>query len=70
MPGKVYQKKEIVGTSTKSFEDAIESAVGQARKTLKGLAWFEVVEMRGSLAGKEVEYQVTLKVGYRLLVDA
>jgi len=67
MAGKAYRKTEIVGTSTKGLEDAVAVAVNQARAKWKGLAWFEVTEMRGNLTGKEIEYQVTLKVGYRLI---
>jgi flavin-binding protein dodecin len=67
MAGKAYRKTEVVGTSTKGFQEAVDTAIAEARKVWKGLAWFEVAEMRGNLAGKEVEYQVTLKVGYRLI---
>jgi dodecin len=69
MTAKAYRKTEIVGTSAKGFEDAIEVAVAQARKDWAGLAWFEVIEMRGNLAGKEIEYQVTVKVGYRIVSE-
>jgi flavin-binding protein dodecin len=50
---------EVVGVSEKSYEDAISSAVASAAKTLQGLAWFEVTELRGSISnGKPKEYQV------------
>ena len=66
--GKTYKIIEIVGTSSQSYEDAIRSAVEEASKSLKGLSWFEVVQMRGGIKeGKVDEYQVILKVGFRLL---
>jgi flavin-binding protein dodecin len=66
--GKTYKIIEIVGTSTESHEDAIRGAVSEASKSLKGLSWFEVVQMRGGIKeGKVEEYQVILKVGFRLL---
>lgn len=66
--GKTYKIIEIVGVSTKGYEDAIKSAVKEASKTLKGLSWFEVTQMRGGIRDDEVsEYQVILKVGFRLL---
>ena len=66
--GKTFKIIEIVGISSQSHDDAIRSAVSEASKTLKGLSWFEVVQMRGGIEeGKVEEYQVILKVGFRLL---
>ncbi len=65
---KVYKVIDVVGTSPKSYQDAIETAVAEASKTLKGMAWFEVKEMRGGLQdGKVTEYQAVLKIGFRLI---
>lgn len=63
----VYKKVELVGSSTESVTDAIETAVARASKTLKHLDWFEVEHIRGHIdGGKVAHYQVTLKVGFRL----
>ena len=63
----VYKVVEIVGSSSKGTDDAIQNAIGRASKTLKNLDWFEVVETRGHFAnGKIGHYQVTLKIGFRL----
>jgi flavin-binding protein dodecin len=63
----VYKVVELVGTSTKSIEDAIQSAIGRATKTLRQLRWFEVVETRGHIEKGEIaHYQVTLKVGFTM----
>jgi flavin-binding protein dodecin len=65
---KVYKKIEVVGVSTKSFSDAVESAIRQASRTVKGISWFEVSELRGSVAdGKPREYQATVKLGFRVV---
>ena len=45
--GKTYKLIEIVGVSSVSHEDAIKNAVSEASKSLKGLSWFEVIQMRG-----------------------
>lgn len=67
MSDHVYKKAEIVGSSKKSIEDAIEGALKRASETLKNLDWFEVVDTRGHIVdGKVGHYQVTLKVGFRL----
>lgn len=64
MSEKIYQKVEIVGTSTKSYDDAIQQVVQQARKRYQGLSWFEVAEMRGNLQGAAITYQITLRIGF------
>jgi dodecin len=67
MSDHVYKVVEIVGSSSKGTDDAIQNAIGRASKTLKNLDWFEVVETRGHIAnGKIGHYQVTLKIGFRL----
>ena len=63
----VYKKIEITGTSTSSVEDAVQNAVAKAAKTIHQLRWFEVVETRGRIEdGKVGQWQVTIKVGFRL----
>jgi len=67
MADHIYKVVEIVGSSSKGTDDAIQNAVARASKTLKNLDWFEVVETRGHLKdGKIAHYQVTLKIGFRL----
>jgi flavin-binding protein dodecin len=67
MPG-TYKLIEVVGISEKSYEDAIANAISSASKTLEGLAWFEVVEQRGSISdGKPVEFQVKVKIAFKIV---
>ena len=67
MNGHVYGLSEIVGTSTQGVDDAIRVAVERAARTLRGLDWFEVSNIRGHLADGQVEhFQVTLKIGFRM----
>jgi dodecin len=64
---KTYKLVEIVGTSAQSFSEAVSSGVARASKTLRNIDWFEVTELRGRVAkGKVAEYQVKLKVGFKL----
>jgi dodecin len=66
MPG-TYKKIEVVGTSAVSIAEAVKSAVQQASKSVRHMDWFEVVEMRGRIKGGEVvEFQVTLRIGFKL----
>ena len=67
---KVYKVIEVVGCSSKSYDNAVENAIAEAGKSLKGLAWFEVMEWRGGIKdGKISEYQAVTKVGFRLIDD-
>lgn len=63
----VYKKIEVVGTSTESFAKAAQGAVEKASRSLHGLNWFEVTEMRGRIDGGKIsEYQISLKLGMKL----
>jgi flavin-binding protein dodecin len=66
----VFKGVEIVGTSEQSFSHAIEVAVKRARQTLRELSWFVVEEMRGGLQKGRLEYQVTLRVFFKLEGEA
>jgi dodecin len=63
----VYKKVEIVGSSPHGFEDAVQNALGRAKKTVRNMRWFEVGETRGYIDdGKIAHWQVTLKIGFTL----
>jgi flavin-binding protein dodecin len=63
----IYKILELVGSSDKSIENAIQNAVTRASKTIREMKWFEVLETRGHIeGGKVAHYQVTLRVGFTL----
>jgi len=65
MKNKVYKLIELTGTSTKSIEEAVNTALTRAGKTIHNLGWFQIVETRGSVEKKQVKHwQVTIKVGF------
>lgn len=67
MSENVYKVIELVGSSGKSSDDAIQQAIAKAGTSLHNLDWFEVVETRGHITeGKVGHYQVKIKVGFRL----
>jgi flavin-binding protein dodecin len=67
MKDKVFKKIRVVGCSSVSYEKAIQLAVKKASKTLKGLSWFEVTELRGAiLNGKITEWQATLDLSFKI----
>ena len=62
MTNHVYKVIEIVGSSETSID-----AIAQAKKTIRNMDWFEVVQTRGHIEnGKVGHFQVTLKVGFTL----
>lgn len=63
----VYKVVELVGSSSTSIEDAINTAISRASETLRNLRWFEVLQTRGHIEnGRTVHFQVTLRVGFTL----
>jgi flavin-binding protein dodecin len=67
MEDHVYKVIDLVGTSESGIEDAIQTAVARASRTMRNLRWFEVVQTRGHIEGGTVRhYQVVLKVGFTL----
>jgi dodecin len=71
MSGHVYRVTEVVGSSSEGVEAAVRTAVARAAESLHGLDWFEVTEVRGRIKdGRIAEYQVGVKVGFRLDVKS
>lgn len=67
MENHVYKTVELVGSSTTSVEDAIQTAINRAGQTIRNLRWFEVLQTRGQIEnGKVAHYQVVLKAGFSL----
>ena len=63
----VYKHIELTGSSTKSIEDAVSTAIAKASQSLRNIHWFQVVETRGHVEnGKVAHWQVTIKVGFTL----
>ncbi len=67
MADHVYRIAEIVGSSPDGVDAAIRNAVSRADRTLRNIDWFEMTEVRGHLEGGRVaDWQVTVKIGFRL----
>jgi dodecin len=63
----IYKIIQLAGSSPNSIEDAIQSAIAKASKSLHHLRWFEVLETRGQVEnGQVAHYQVVIKVGFTL----
>jgi dodecin len=67
MPEKTFKIIELCGVSDNSYAEATKNAVAKASQTLRNLDWFEVLNQRGVIKnGKVAEFQVVLKVGFRV----
>jgi len=67
MSEKVFKQIKVVGTSSVSYEKAIEAAVRKASESVHGLAWFEVREFRGGIGDDgEIEWQASVEVAFKV----
>jgi flavin-binding protein dodecin len=56
---------ELIGTSTKNWEDAAENAVQEASETVQGITGLEVVAQTAKVEkGKISEYRTTVKIAF------
>ncbi len=63
----VYKLVELVGSSSSSFDAAVQNAVAKAGKTIHNMRWFEVVNTRGQIdQGRIAYWQVTVKIGFTI----
>jgi flavin-binding protein dodecin len=59
----VQRVTEVVGSDPESFAKAVQNAVTTASKTLRGLKWFRVSELEGSIEGTKVsEYRALVRI--------
>ena len=67
MADHVYKTIELVGSSTRGVEDAVQKAIAKAAETVRNIRWFEVVDTRGHVEeGRVAHWQVTVKLGFTL----
>ncbi len=63
----VAKVTEIIASSTKGFDDAVEEGVKRADKTLKNIKSVWVKDQKAIVDGGKIkEYRVTMKVSFVL----
>lgn len=65
MSDSVYKIIEVVGTSTKSWEEAAKFAIETATKTLKDLRIAEVVTQDVKIDGKNLVFRTSLRLSFK-----
>jgi flavin-binding protein dodecin len=63
----VFKYIDILGESTKSFDDAVKNAVAETALTVKDIRTAEVVKLNVIVNNdKIVEYQALMRVAFRV----
>ena len=58
---------EVIASSTKSFDDALESGIARASKTLKGISGAWIADQKVVVTdGKISEYRVVMTITFLL----
>ncbi len=61
----ITKVSQIIGSSPTSFEDAAQTVVARANRTLRGITGFDVVEKRIKVEnGAIAEYRVQLRLHF------
>ncbi len=66
MPDKTYKIVDVVGVSDESIHQAVRNAMTKASQTLRNIDWFEVKNIRGAMHGNGLQFQVEVRIGFRL----
>jgi dodecin len=61
---------QLVGSSEKSFSDAVRAAVAQASKTIRGITGVDVVSSQADVSDGEIStYRVTVNIAFGIESD-
>ena len=63
----VARVTKITAASTKSFQDAVESGLKRAAKTVRGITGLEVIEQKAKVEDNRIaEYRATIEITFIL----
>lgn len=58
---------EIVASSDKSFDDAVQQGLAEAAQSLRGISGIEIVNWTGDVENNQiVRYKVTMHVAFKI----
>jgi flavin-binding protein dodecin len=59
---------EVIGISTKGFEDAVQQAVSKAAESITGINGVEIQSLNARVRdGKVVQYRASMKLAFAVL---
>jgi flavin-binding protein dodecin len=63
----VFKKVTLIGSSSESFDDAVDEAVDRAEATLQNVCWVEVDELGVEIASVDGrQYQAEVEVAFEV----
>ena len=63
----VARVTEVIGSSEKSWDDAVQAALDRANKTIRGLTGIEVTKMNAHIEdGRIAEYRAHVRITFIL----
>jgi len=63
----VFKKIELIGVSKTDFMDAVNNALKEAAKTVRGIRWIEVESFGAKVEDDAIkEYQATVKIAFEV----
>ncbi len=63
----VLKKIEVMGTSPDAFYKAVQNAVKEAGKTVRGMKWAEVTNLGAKIEGEKItEFKATVKIAFEV----
>ncbi len=63
----VARVTKVTSSSTKSFQDAVDSGLTRAAETLRGITGLVVIEQKAKVvSGKITEYRATIEITFVL----
>jgi flavin-binding protein dodecin len=64
----VFKKIELVGTSENGFFEAVDEAVKEAAKTISGISWIEVKDLKAHVKDGEISnYKATVVLAFKVM---
>jgi dodecin len=63
----VFKYIEILGESTKGFDDAVQNAISEIAATVKDIRWADVTSFKVIVSGDKItEYQALMRVAFKV----
>src|SRR5437867_1149333 len=67
IPDMVFKYLDILGESTKGFEEAVQNAIAETAMTVKDIRWAEISSFKVMVSGDKItEYQALMRVAFKV----